>query len=251
MGCLIVKKAYYETPAGQVHYRHLYATIKDESKAPILFLHMTAISGQYYEPLMHRYLATHTNPQEDPASIAFYVKTFLLLAKEKGLSKRNLVGHHTGASLGTEWAALYPSQILSPTISGPALCTTTEQEAFKKNDLVMFNKPVVGGSHFTKTWEYSYKKGKWDKPEDLHPYCLKVMRACKGRSRAYNCVFSHDMIGSMELVKCPMLDLTSEEGMLRSYALRMKDIKTDYVVGKVGGGDWEPLKDVENFASEL
>jgi pimeloyl-ACP methyl ester carboxylesterase len=49
-----VRKAYYETPEGEVHYRYLNAAVKDASKAPILFLHMTAISGRIYEPLMQR-----------------------------------------------------------------------------------------------------------------------------------------------------------------------------------------------------
>lgn len=49
-----VKKAYYDSPEGEIHYRYLFATAKDALKAPILFLHMTAISGRYYEKLMQR-----------------------------------------------------------------------------------------------------------------------------------------------------------------------------------------------------
>jgi pimeloyl-ACP methyl ester carboxylesterase len=47
-----VVKAYYDTPEGQIHYRYLHAPVKDESKSPILFLHMSAASSHYYEKLM-------------------------------------------------------------------------------------------------------------------------------------------------------------------------------------------------------
>lgn len=47
-----IRKAYYDTPEGEIHYRYLYASDKDASKAPIVFLHMTAVSGRYYEKLM-------------------------------------------------------------------------------------------------------------------------------------------------------------------------------------------------------
>lgn len=49
-----VNKAYYDSPNGQIHYRYLPSKVEDSSKAPILFLHMTAISGRVYEPLMQR-----------------------------------------------------------------------------------------------------------------------------------------------------------------------------------------------------
>ncbi|KAF4634271.1 hypothetical protein G7Y89_g3832 [Cudoniella acicularis] len=169
-----VKKAYYETPSGQIHYRYLEASTKDATKSPIMFLHMTPISGRYYEPLMQRCASAgydcfapdmpgfgnSYDPTGNPSSITFYVETFLLLSKEKGLTKLHLVGHYTEASIATKWAALYPDMVLNITVSGPALYNEAEQESFKKTDLVMFNKPVVDGSHFTKTWEYSHTIGK-------------------------------------------------------------------------------------------
>jgi pimeloyl-ACP methyl ester carboxylesterase len=45
-------KGYYPTPEGQVHYRFAPSTVKDTSKAPILFFHMSACSSQYFERLI-------------------------------------------------------------------------------------------------------------------------------------------------------------------------------------------------------
>ena len=47
-----IVKAYYDTPEGQVHYRAVKAPAKDETKAPIMFMHMSASSSLIYEDLM-------------------------------------------------------------------------------------------------------------------------------------------------------------------------------------------------------
>lgn len=46
----VVKKAYYDSPNGQVHYRYCEAI--GSKKLPVLLLHMSAASSLYYEPLM-------------------------------------------------------------------------------------------------------------------------------------------------------------------------------------------------------
>jgi pimeloyl-ACP methyl ester carboxylesterase len=50
----VILKGYYTAPEGQVHYRFVKAASKDESKYPIMFMHMSASSSFIYEELMER-----------------------------------------------------------------------------------------------------------------------------------------------------------------------------------------------------
>jgi pimeloyl-ACP methyl ester carboxylesterase len=50
-----VLRSYYDTPEGQVHFRYIKTNVKDTSKSPVLFLHMSATSSAYYEKLIQRY----------------------------------------------------------------------------------------------------------------------------------------------------------------------------------------------------
>lgn len=54
MSQLTARRAFYDTPEGQIHYRYLQAPIKDVSKSPILLLHMSATSSAYYEEMIIR-----------------------------------------------------------------------------------------------------------------------------------------------------------------------------------------------------
>jgi pimeloyl-ACP methyl ester carboxylesterase len=54
MGYPKTRKGYYDTPEGQVHYRYLPAAIKDDTKAPIMLLHMSACSSFYYKEMIQR-----------------------------------------------------------------------------------------------------------------------------------------------------------------------------------------------------
>jgi pimeloyl-ACP methyl ester carboxylesterase len=46
-----IKKAYFDAPGGQLHYRYLF-TIKAAKKPPCVFLHMSASSSRHYESMM-------------------------------------------------------------------------------------------------------------------------------------------------------------------------------------------------------
>ncbi|RDW58428.1 hypothetical protein BP5796_12358 [Coleophoma crateriformis] len=264
MGYATVRKSYYDAPEGEVHYRYLFASAKDPAKAPILFLHMTAVSGRYYEKLMQRCaeaghdcyapdmpgFGSSYDPVDQPAAITYYVDAFMLLTKHANITKFHVMGHHTGASIGAEMAVLYPDRVLSLTVSGPAMLTEEEQIGSREEELVCFNYPVADGSHVKKTWDFCWGLCGGE-PADMHPHILDVMRAYQGRIQAYSCVFHHDLIKTMGEVKCPVLNLTADEDMLSPFSGRVKEKLPNAVVEKIGGGNWEPYHDVDNFAKSM
>lgn len=163
------------------------------------------------------------DPASQPAGIAYYVDAFMLLTKHINMARFHVMGHHTGASIGAEMAALYPERVLSLTVSGPAMLNEQEQLGSREDELICFNYPVADGSHLKKTWDYAWSLSKGD-PVERHPHILDVIRAYQGRIQTYTCVFHHDLIKTMGEIKCPVLNLTSDEDMLSPYAGRVKEI---------------------------
>ncbi|KAE9365762.1 alpha/beta-hydrolase [Stipitochalara longipes BDJ] len=203
-----IMKAYYSTPEGQIHYRYLKSTLTNVTKSLVVMLHMSACSSLYFVELIERLAAEgHEVYAWDmpgfgnsydidfkPDGIIYYVDKIIIGVKHWGLSKFHVLGHHSGASIATELAAIHGDQVLSLTIVGPALLTAEEQVAHLKEaglneEVVPFNKPVADGSHLLSTWNQLLTNGEWD-PEVLNGQTLDTLRAWKGRLQIYRNVFS-------------------------------------------------------------
>jgi pimeloyl-ACP methyl ester carboxylesterase len=132
----------------------------------------------------------------------------MLGVKHFGLSTFHVVGHHSGSSIATELAAVYPEKVLSLTVIGPVLLTREEQLVVLAKDVVPFNQPVMDGSHWLKTWDLLLTNGTWD-VKDLHEQTIDAVRAWAGRVQIYTCVFSQPAMEVFGQVKCPVLALCS------------------------------------------
>lgn len=162
------------------------------------------------------------DPSYQPSGISYYVEVFVELMKQQSVSDFHVIGHHTGASIATEMAVLYPDQVLSITLVGPALLNSEEQKLAAKEELVVFNRPVIDGSHLLKNWNYAATQGGWD-ADMLHGQVLDCLRAWEGRIQAYTCVFSQPMIELLGKVTCPVLTVNDPKDMLYSYVSRVKE----------------------------
>lgn len=231
-----IQKAYYTAPDGQVHYRYIHAAVKDETKSPLLFMHMSACSSLYFERLMDICAALgydcyapdmpgfggSYNPKYQPEGCRYYVEVFMILIKNLGLTKLHALGHHSGAAMGIEMAASYPSLVLSLTIIGPSPLTQEEWATFRAGQLKRHNDPVMDGSHLLKTWSSLRSNGEWD-VIPLHGQVLDALRAFEGRLQCYTCVSRQDM-NLLGEVKCLVLAMSSETDVLYKYLNRVKDV---------------------------
>ena len=50
----VIKRAFYDAPLGQVHYRYILSSAKDK-KAAVVFLHQSASCGWCYQTMMLEY----------------------------------------------------------------------------------------------------------------------------------------------------------------------------------------------------
>ena len=160
-----------------------------------------------------------------PSGILYYVDVYMLLAKHAGFTKWHAFGHHSGASMATEMAAVYPEQILSLTIIGPVLMTREEQISHSEGLLEYNTKPVMDGSHWMKVWNIllMQKQGEWDVLK-MNGEALDWVRAWEGKVQCYSNVFCQPMMKLLGEVKCPVLGLSSEKDILYEFFPRVKDI---------------------------
>jgi len=139
----------------------------------------------------------------------------------------HIVGHHTGAGLSVEMAAVYPSEIKSIALSGPAFMTTAEQEAsYQLLATGRFSKPEEDGSHLIRVW----KRINTELISDLEikmGECNDNLRAWKGRDQAYACMFTQDKIAYYKKVTCPVLGMCSKNDVLWNYFHYTKEIVSD------------------------
>ncbi|PMD57787.1 alpha/beta-hydrolase [Hyaloscypha bicolor E] len=186
-----IKKAYFNAPDGQLHYRFLLTT-QSPKKAPCVFLH---IFGSSYDP------------ETQPPNTAYYVDVFMQLFNSLNLTKFHLLGHHSGASLATELAALYPTTVLTLCLVGTAIMTRSEQIALNTLINIPLNEPIASGAHLQKTWDYLASHG--------------------------------DMWGFFGRVRCETMAMCARDDVLWPYVENVREIKPEARVEEVKGGDFE------------
>lgn len=172
-----ILKAYTTTdPLHQIHYRYCHPSTQVHG-TPLIFLHKSASSSASYELLMRHYASLgyscyapdmpgfggSFDPSEEDilliqeqgtkwfcdVFVAFFVE--LVLWGKGGL---HIIGHHSGACLALELAVLWPEEVKSICLVGPAVMSEEERAAMKEIYFKPFNEPVWDGSHLAKTWDY-------------------------------------------------------------------------------------------------
>lgn len=273
MASIQIKKSYVDLPEGQVHYRY---TAPSGPKEPIIFLHKSASSSASYEPLQHHYSALghptyapdlpgfgqsfDPTPPKDGELLTtpWYCSILFAFLSSLGLKTYHLVGHHSGACLSLELAALHPTTVLSLTLIGPTLMSASERLALKARFFAPFNEPVEDGSHLLATWTYLHKMGIPSSDLELwQREFLDHARAWKGRTLIYGAVWEQDGQALLREVKCRVLCMCAEDDVLWEYwhwvdTLRgeMQE-KVDVRSAVVKGANFECDLDVEGCTAVM
>ena len=117
----MIKKAYADTPSGQMHYYYG----GPQEKPPILFLHQNVSSAKAFEPTLQMLVdqyhcialdlpgfgGSFDPPSFDSISaLTGYTMDFI---DALGFEKFHLCGSHTGAGMSAEISSLHPDRDLS------------------------------------------------------------------------------------------------------------------------------------------
>lgn len=270
---VVIKKAYADTPHGQIHYRYALPGSTREGGKTVVMLHKSASSSASYEALMsqlvamgHRCYAPDMpgfGGSFDPSPTAieeiqqkgtrWYVETFISALGAIGLTGDgqppfHLIGHHSGASLAPELAALLPESVASVSLIGTAVMTAPERAAMKEKYFAPFNKPVEDGSHLNKTWDYLKTMGVGD-DLDLHQReALDHIRAWKGRNQIYGAVWGQELSEYMDALRCPCMFVCARDDVLWEYQVRAEKLWPGATFVECKGANFSPDLDVEVIA---
>lgn len=165
------------------------------------------------------------------------------------LEKFHVFGHHSGACIAVEMAVLFPGNILSICLIGPALLTAEERMAMKAKFFEPFNEPVLDGSHLMKSWRYLEELNIGDDIELKQRETLDNLRAWKGRNQIYFTIWNQDCMDLFKRVKCPILCLIAENDVLMPFFHCVNEIRPDVLAQVLpgNGGDFEPDRSDEEI----
>ncbi|KAI1844673.1 hypothetical protein JX265_007064 [Neoarthrinium moseri] len=268
MAPLPIKKAYIDTQYGQLHYRYVKPPA---SKDVLIFLHQSATSSasmtrlidQYsalgyecYAPDMPGFGGSFDPPEEAIKEISnrgtrWYVDLYLWVFEKLGLKKLHIIGHHTGASLATEMAAIKPEVVKSMCLIGTSVMTAAERAEMKARYFAPFNKPVADGSHLQKTWDYVAKLGADGDLEVHHQAALDHIRAWKGRNQMYGAIWDQDKEKCFQAIKCPVIALCAKDDVVWPYFQQIRRIRDDIPMIEIKGAAYSPELDVHGIVENL
>ena len=157
-----MKRAYIDTPEGQIHYRF------EGNGEPLLLLHKVGLSSDQYTEVLpilgknYRTIAIDIlgcgNSDQPPHEYRLedYVRNIILFLDALHIEKTNVVGHLLGASLAVEMAAAYPNRVNKIVLCS---CIYPEPELYNRMKNEFHDKRMVfkeDGSHLLDLWKSKY-----------------------------------------------------------------------------------------------
>ena len=171
-----MKLHYVDTSLGQLHYAEM------GTGRPILLLHQTPRSHDEFRELipllakenrviaMDMYGFGRSSKFPAPHTIESYAGGAVVLMSALGISKINLLGHHTGALVALEVAASHPNLIENLLISSMPYTDAIYREKHKDGDDVDDAEIKKDGSHLLELWNKRAPFYPQDRPDILNRF---------------------------------------------------------------------------------
>jgi pimeloyl-ACP methyl ester carboxylesterase len=245
MSSSLLRKAYADCSAGQIHYRY-----QEGAGMPLVFFQQTASSSRMYEKVIaglpgRACYALDTpgfggsfDPLTQPTMVQ-YADWLLEAIDAIGLQRFHVFGHHTGACLAVELGARHAARTASLMMVGPLPLTAEERHEFSLH----FGAPIVptaDGSYLKATWDYLASLGAHHDLELHHREFVDTTRAWLGRSMAYKAVWDQDWSALFGQVKCPQMVLCATDDVLWPFFERAQQQRPDATAVVIKGANFEP-----------
>ena len=251
----MIKKAYADTPSGQMHYYHG----GPQEKPPIVFLHQNVSGAKGYERTLEKLIdRCHCIAVDLPGfggsfdppefhSISTLTQYKMDFLDTLGIEKFHAFGNHTGAGMAAEMASLYPERVLSCMMVG-ALLLTEEQAAPYRDEFSGSVGPSHEAEYLKITWDYIYNLGGNRDLDNMNDELSGALRAWKVRGMIYRCVWDYRFDLFIQDIKCPTLLMCAPDDVLylghQNTAAAMPQAKAI----DVKGTNFEPFLDPEGVS---
>jgi pimeloyl-ACP methyl ester carboxylesterase len=208
-----MKRRFCDTGMGQVHV----VTAGVGPGTPLLLLHQTPRSIDEFAEVIPLLAESRpviavdmpgygcSDPVPGQPSIADYARADLEVLDALGVERAIVVGHHTGAVIAVELAAMAPARIERVVLSGPVY-----MDEAGRAEIAQFFKQwrvEVDGSHLLDKWTKMYS---WLPRADLvQRLVVDVFRAGELSEQGHFAVAEYRMEDRLPLVRCPALLLYS------------------------------------------
>jgi pimeloyl-ACP methyl ester carboxylesterase len=256
----MVRKAYVDTGEGQVHYR--YAG-EDNDGAAVAFFHQNPSSSRTFEEVMDDLAEEYHVVAPDmpgygqsyaPESVpdfGYYTRVLTEALDAIGLGDLHVVGHHTGAAVGVEFATNRPEQTETVSLIGPPYFTQAEreqllEEAYGENPVP----PIRGdGSHLLEHW--ALFDGEDASTEVKHRMLVDSLLARTGNEQSHGVGRDQSFPTLFDSIEAPRQILCAPDDLLWDAFERARETHPEVRAVEVGGGSWEPVCDPGSVAAEL
>lgn len=243
-----LKRAFLDTPDGQIHYR-----IAGTGEPPLVLLHQTARSSDEYTEMMpilarnRRVIAMDSMGYGDSDkppkwySIEDYAKSVIMLLDTLNISRAVMVGHHTGSKIAIEVAATYPERVAKLVLLGPySWKKETRQRVVSQKGLWQDMEVKEDGSHLMEIWRRDLE-AKGASPELRNRVFLDRLKAgANSRSGSWASA-SYQQEERLPSIQCPTLiiwgtkDIDDHE-QIGLYAHNIAEAISNCKVTKIQGG---------------
>ena len=221
---ITIRRGYVDSSVGQIHYRYA------GEGEPLLLLHQSATCSIVYEPIIQHLASNYstvamdtpgfgmTDYPQDRFTVPQYAEIVLEFLDALNISSTSIFGHHTGASIACEVAAIAPARVNRLVLDGPPCVTLEEGQKHlaKVTPLVL----TKDGSYVQRLWDYLLRETPPDKTldvENLHNELVWRLKAGPRFIETYDAVFSYDMASRLPLIEAPTLVLAAEADTVVGY----------------------------------
>jgi haloalkane dehalogenase len=253
-----IKKAYVDTPHGQVHYR----CAGTGSGPPIVFMHQNVSSSSMFQRTLealeedYRLVAIDApgfGGSYDPAHFRDLSEMTALMTEAidcLGIGEFHACGQHTGAAFAVEMAVRSPQRTKTVTLIGPLLLTDEERRWYREH-FKGSAAPDADGQYLSETWEYLKVNGAGANLDNQHEEMWQALRAWRARAWTYDCVWDFDFETYFKQVSCPMLLMAAQDDVLYPGFKRAAAARPDADTAVLKGGNFEPNLDADGTSAAI
>lgn len=213
MDDIIVRRAFVDTPGGQIHYAEA------GRGKPVLLLHQTPRSWDEYRDVLpilgkkYRAIAMDTVGFGDSyrldreGTVEDYGKGVISFLDALSIDRTALVGHHTGGVVAVEVAATHPERVEKLVLSSTPYVDADDREKRKSHPPIDEVKFKDDGSHLAELWQKRmafYPKGR---PDLLRRFLLDALKVWDRMEEGHRAVSRYRMEEKVPLIKAKTLVL--------------------------------------------